>query len=184
MSGPVSTNEIDSLITNSPFEASTVTRLEQFVRQQLAGQSPIHFEANQVLMKNYQIHCKLINIKLASQILVLALMRLPHTDYLTLSYMIPVTLATHPNMECLSTCAGCLEQGKFREFWIEYSKAPAGLFSSATGFIGSIRSFILHCLGNTFKNISTPIFLQLLGLPMDDIHAFISASPRALEVGA
>lgn len=173
--------EIENIIESAPFEVSSVERLEIFLRQQLTNQT-YSFEANQILMKNYLMHTKLLNVDNIAQILILSLMRLPSTDYLALSYLIPVVVTTNPSIAAVAACANCLERGKFQDFWIEYSNSPSGLFNQAAGFVGAMRSFILNSLANTFRNIPISAFLGYLGLADTEINAFIAASPRALMV--
>lgn len=166
----------------APFEAPTVPHLETYVQAQLLAQQPFHMASCHLLLKNYQVHTKLCKPEYVANVLVLALMRLPSPDFLSLSYMIPCTVADHPQIVCVRNCANYLERAKFKEFWIEYSSAPQSLFSAAFGFVGAIRSYILSCLANTFKNIPQALFLELLGLPQVEINAFIAAAPRALQV--
>lgn len=175
-------SDINSLLKDSPFESSTLLALESYLRLQLSGKTSYHYEANQYLMKNYQIHTKMINVDLIEQILILSLMKLPNTDFLAISYLVPITASLQPNIQHIMKCSMCLEKGKFKEFWIEFSQSPNGLFNAAVGFVGAIRSFILQMLANTFKNIPLALFLEQLGLPVEEISAFIAASPKSIEV--
>eukprot|EP01035_Chromulina_nebulosa_P017473 gene17473-23025_t len=96
--------------------------------------------------------------------------------------MIPVAYSSHPSVKHICLCYENLENGLFADFWMEYSTAPTGLYSQATGFVGAIRSFILHSLSNTFRNIQISLFLQYLGLPESEINLFVKSSPIALEI--
>ena len=174
-------SSIDSLLENAPFEVSTISILEEYLKHQLSSQT-YHFESNKILLKNYQINTIEPKPELIAQILLLSLMRLPTTDYLALSYIIPISSVNHPFILHIAKVADLLERGQYREFWAEYSSAPVGLFTSATGFIGAIRSFILQSLSNTFKNLPGSSFAEYLGLPYTELSSFQTASQKVFTV--
>lgn len=130
-------------------------------------------------MKYYQLHYNPIKIDFVCNSLVLTLMRLPSTDFLSLSYLIPTSIVQDPKIQLVKKCANLLERGKFLEFWEEYTspETPETLFSQAQGFVDSIRAFILSSLSQTFKNIPKEEFQQHLGLNENSIAIFCKSNP-------
>lgn len=174
--------EINQLIEDYPFEISTVDRLESYLLYQTA-QNKYNFEANKALLKNYQIHARLIKPALITKILTLALMNLPSTDYLALSYMIPVTVVSDASVTYLSSLSNLLERAQYVEFWAAFAEPPqADLFSGIVGVVESFRAFILHTLKDTFKNISLAQFKLYLRLSDEEFAGFSAANSAVFEV--
>lgn len=172
-------NEIEACILGDPFEISSVKLFEGFLQQQVSMQQ-YHFEANKLLLKNYQCNSQLVNVQNISQILILSLMHLPSTDYLSLSYLVPSTIANSSAIATIAICANHLERGNFADFWKEYNRST-DVFSSVSGFVSAMRNFILNSLGSTFKNIPVSQFCELLDLQVSNFEDFISLS-KTLEV--
>lgn len=155
---------IDQL-ENAPYEASTAASLEVYLTAQLANKQ-YDFSTNKALLKNYQNSPSTAKPDFISKLLILSLMKLPSSDFLALTYMIPTQLVSNQNIVTVQKCADALERGKFREFWELYVPAQA-LFAEATGFVDAVRLFIVSNLRDTFKTIPKGLFQQQLGL--DDV---------------
>lgn len=155
-------SQIQSLVEDSPFEATTASTLESYVMHQLKNKS-YNFDANKVLLKNYQVNTNLMKKDIVFYVLILSLMRLPLTDFLALSYLVPYNIKNDPNIMLIQKCSDCLERGKFSEFWELYIRS-AELFSIATGFVDSVRVYILGSLRDAFHNVAKPLFQESLGL--------------------
>jgi hypothetical protein len=160
-----------------PLQVSTATLLEAYVTSQLA-QKTYDFSAIKALLKYYQLYYDPTKIDFVCNSLVLTLMRLPSTDFLSVSYLIPTSIVSDSKIQLIKKCANLLERGKFLEFWEEYTKpsTPETLFSHAAGFVESIRGFILGSLSETFKNIPKTDFQQHLGLNENSIVVFCTTN--------
>ena len=111
--------DINKLIETEPFTESTVVALEDNLRRQLASEIPYNFEANKILMKNYQVKPVRANVNFIADILLLGVMRMPSTDYLSLSYIVPVKNRPDKNAstQTIANLVKLLEQGQYSQFW-------------------------------------------------------------------
>jgi hypothetical protein len=173
--------QIVILLENFAYEVSSVAKLEAHVTNQLS-QTTYDFLANKALLKNYQVNSDLVKVDIVSNILLLSLMRLPNTDFLALSYLIPTKLLANSNIVLIQKCADLLERGKFNQFWEEYVSGPQSLFVQAENFVHAIRLFILSNLRDTFKNISKALFMQQLGLNDSSIIAYCESNKLVEKV--
>jgi translation initiation factor 3 subunit K len=71
------------------YEISTAKKLEENVLIQLNNKS-YDFETNKALLKNYQVNHNIANVDVVSNILILSIMRMPSSDFLSLNYLIPI----------------------------------------------------------------------------------------------
>lgn len=166
--------QIATLIENAPYEVSTATSLEGHVTAQLSGKT-YDYAANKALLKNYQVNSTAAKADFVARVLVLSLMRLPSSDFLSLTYMIPPSLATNSKIVTVQKSADMLERGRFREFWEQYVTAQE-LFSEAAGFVDSIRLFIISNLRDTFKDMPKALFQQQLGLDNVTVVSFCDSN--------
>ncbi len=111
--------DINKLIESEPFTEPTVVALEDNLRRQLVSEIPYNFEANKILMKNYQVRPVRANVNFIADILLLGVMRLPATDYLSLSYIVPVKYRPDKNAstQTIANLVKALEQGQYSQFW-------------------------------------------------------------------
>jgi len=139
------------------------------------------FASNKALLKYYQMSLvsnDSAKTDIISDILVLALMRLPSTDFLSLSYLVPGKLATvSPKIKLIQKCADHLERAQYKEFWAEYLIAPHAVFSGAIGFEQTIRQIILNNIGETFRNISKAQLCPMLGFESSSLSSFLTGCP-------
>ena len=167
-------SQLASQLESNPYDASTATALEGYVANQLSGKS-YDFAANKALLKNYQVNSTSVKADVVVKVLILSLMRLPSTDFLALSYMIPTQLVSNSNIVVIQKCADCLERGHFRQFWEQYVPAQA-LFTDAVGFVDSIRLFIVSNMRDTFKDMPQDLFQQQLGLDKVSVVSFCDSN--------
>lgn len=125
-------------------------------------------------MKYYQLNYEPRKLEFVCNSLILALMKLPATDFLALSYLIPTSIVNDAKISLIRKCANLLERGKYLEFWEEFVSAPDTLFSPAAGFVEAIRHFILSSLSETFKSINRATFQEQLGVNEKSIVEFCS----------
>lgn len=166
--------QIANLLEIAPYDASSGAKLEAHVTTQLA-QKTYDFAANKALLKNYQINSENMKIEFVSSVLILSLMRLPSTDFLALTYLIPTKVVSHESVTRIKKCADALERGKFHQFWEEYVGSQA-IFAQANGFVDSIRLFILSNLRDTFKTMPKNLFQQQLGLNDSSVVSFCESN--------
>ena len=166
--------QIANLLEIAPYDVPTGAKLEAHVTSQLS-QKTYDFAANKALLKNYQINSVNLKIEFVSNVLILSLMRLPSTDFLALTYLIPTSVVQHESIVRIKKCADALERGKFHQFWEEYVGSQA-LFSQANGFVDFIRVFILSNLRDTFKTLPKNLFQQQLGLNDSSVVSFCESN--------
>lgn len=167
--------QLAALLESKPYEPSTASILENHVANQLTSKT-YNFAVLKALLKYYQLYYDPSKLDFVCNVLILGLMRLASTDFLSLTYLIPTSINTDEKIVLIKNCASLLESGKFLEFWEEYISAPEALFSQALGFVEAIRVFILATLSVTFKNISKDAFMQHLGLNDSSIVAFCASN--------
>lgn len=163
-----------ALVESAPYDVATATGLEAFVVSQLSNKT-YDFAANKALLKNYQVNPSIAKADFVSKVLILSLMRLPSSDFLALTYIIPTQLAGNANIAVIQKSADSLERGKFREFWEQFVPAQT-LFTEAVGFVDSIRLFIVSNLRDTFKSIPKALFQQQLGLDEASVVSFCDSN--------
>jgi hypothetical protein len=167
-------SQLASQLESAPYDAATAASLEAYVTSQLSSKS-YDFGANKALLKNYQVNSAVAKADFIARVLVLALMRLPSSDFLSLTYMVPPHLTTDSKIVTVQKCADLLERGRFREFWEQYIHAQ-GMFSEAVGFVDSIRLFIVGNLRDTFKDMPKALFEQQLGLDNKTVVSFCDSN--------
>jgi len=131
----------------------------------------------------------LVKESVVADILIMGMMRLPSSDYLELSYLVPTTLVSSRNggnesakIALVMKCANYLERSQFAEFWLELNANSDSktIFDSVHSFESNIRSYILGNISETFQNISRSVLLKLLGFDVDGsntiLEQFLSSS--------
>lgn len=152
------------------YEASAVGRLESLVNQQLQSKS-YDFQVNKSLLKSYQVNAEVCKPDVICNVLILALMRLPSSNFMSLVFLVPPKLLNDNKISLVFVCAELLERGKYTEFWEEYINAQ-NVFKAAVGFVDAIRKIILSNLRSTFVAVPKSLFAQQLGLNDTDVEPF------------
>ena len=174
--------DILALIANEPYELTTLVALEKYVTMQLSERE-YDFEANKALLRSYQINAEHVKLDVVVNIMVLSLMRLPSTDFLALSYIIPGKVPLHPKLKQVQKFADLLERAEFSKFWEEYAASPdQSITSAASGFADFIRTFIMGNTRDTFRNISKELLQQFLGLSASETEAYCKSNPLVEQV--
>ena len=106
------------------------------------GKAPYSLEVNKALLKNYQANNDIINVDAVTNILALSLMRLPSSDYLAISYLVPrsAKITGSAAVRSLTKLADHLERAQFVEAWAEIAASGAA-FGSVKGFEAAVKSF-------------------------------------------
>jgi hypothetical protein len=173
--------DVLGLIASEPYETSTLLALEKYVVTQLATRE-YDFEANKALLRSYQVNAEQVKLDTVVNIMVLSLMRLPNTDFLALSYIIPGKLSLQPKLKQVKKLADLLERAEFIKFWEEYKVGDQTVTAAADGFLDSVRAFIMSSTRDTFRNISKEHLQQFLGLSSSETEDFCKSSPIVEQV--
>lgn len=175
-----------SLLVERPFEKETISALEGYVKSQ-ASSGSYDWAANKALMKAYSCMGTSISTSISSDgssddnmvaiLLALSMMRLPSTDFLQLSYLIPSGFTSKPAIVALIKCADILESCKFSDFWNEIKgEDVAPIVSQIKDFEDGIRNFMLRVISSSFKNMSKATLLNNLCLSENNADAFLKSS--------
>lgn len=167
-------NQITHLVENSLYEPSTATKLENYVAQQLTTKT-YDFYANKSLFKYYQVFPAAAKLDVVCNVLILSLMRLPNSDFVSLLYLLP-KIGDQTKIKVIQECANYLEKGRYTDFWEEYISAPEALFSAANGFVDFIRIYILGNLRETYSSMPNTLFAQQLGLNESSVEPFCNGN--------
>ncbi len=177
-------NQITHLIENSLFEVSTAAKLEAYVAQQLTTKT-YDFYANKSLLKYYQVFPNTFKLDVVCNVLILSLMRLPNSDFVSLLYLLPLSVKSgdQTKIKAIQECASFLEKGRYTDFWEEYISAPEALFSAVNGFVDFIRIYILGNLRETYSSMPNTLFAQQLGLNESSVEPFCNGNKFIDKVG-
>lgn len=172
----MSTPEIAQAIEGFPFEAKTEALLEQHVAKQLHS-GTYDFVANKALLKCYQCHANPSGkLEIIVEVLVLSLMRLPSTDFLALSYLVPggnkPPSAANEKLVLVQKYAELLEKSLYKEFWAEFATSGS-TFSLAVGFEGAMRQCIVLTMSLAFRDVSMEVLAPMVGLGPDALQAYL-----------
>lgn len=164
------------------YDAASTARYEQSVQQQLQSRS-YDLGNNKALLKNYMVHSAAIKHDLVRNVLVLALMRLPSSDFTVLVNLLPPKCLGQKQISFIMECAALLERGRYADFW-EHYVSRNDLFSQALGFVENIRLFVLGNLRDTFKAMPKTLFMQQLGLDAAAVDTFCNGNMFIEKVSA
>lgn len=171
MSSPTK-ESIDSLLSKSPYKASNATALEAYVDAEAKGSCPYHMDANRCLLKLYQISPQCAKSDKVALVLMLALLELPSTDFLALSYLVPERTQKSEPTATIIKCASLLKACKFDEFWKSLASIADGaddqLKSLVTGSDDKFQRAIVEVLALTYKTATTSQVLAALKLTSAD----------------
>ena len=169
--------EISKAIDQAPYAPQTEALLEKYVVTQLSSNT-YDFEANKALLKVYQTNSSpVVKIDIITDVLTLALMRMPSTDYLALSYLVPggKAMAANEKLSLVQKYAELLEKSQYKDLWTEYATSGAS-FANAVGFESAMRQAILLNMGLAFRDVDVSVLGPMLGLEGEPLKAFLSSS--------
>lgn len=86
---------IAALLEEKRYDAAILPQLEEYVHAQCKG-GTYDLDCNLAVLKLYQFHPELSKTDIIAKILVKALMKLPATDYLLCTYLIPDSVVRAP----------------------------------------------------------------------------------------
>ena len=167
---------IQLLHTSRPYEQATRQTLEEYVKTQCT-EATYDFEANKALIKNYQCFPEHFDADVCAKVLALSLMRLPLTDLLALTSLVPSQkVAGNPKIKFIEKCNTLLESGKYEEFWAECTSGRTFIDSiGVNGFCDAIRQYIANTVRSTFRNMSRDQFQSMIGLSGKELDSFCAS---------
>eukprot|EP01071_Lankesteria_metandrocarpae_P000802 Lankesteria_metandrocarpae@DN1110_c0_g1_i1.p1 len=158
------------------YEKNDLVGLERRVKEQVTT-GTYNQESNLTTLKYYGLYPDAYDGKVVASILILAMMRLPSTDFTEALYQIPQPrLVDSPIADVIELESG-LERCEFQAFWkkVESSEPKLkALLYSAKSFRESIRNFIAETVGFACLKISSTDFILLLDIENDKDPEYIN----------
>lgn len=124
-------------------------------------------EANQAILKLYQLNPTLFKSEVVEKILLKALTNLPHRGFILCELLIDTSRLSQGKIQDIITMHQRLELCQFRAFWAEL-ETQGELFAEIVGFKESIRNFVCHIVNITYQNIRSSLLQEILGLANDN----------------
>merc|ERR1712034_46657 len=143
------------------YNPENLQTLEHYVQMQ-AFEQTYNLGANLAVLKLYQFNPSLFKETVTCQILLKALMNLPHTDFILCKCLIIENHQSSEGVNKVIEFANLLEICEFKQFWNELEQSK-DLIEGINGFEKSIRQFIASVLNVTYQNISKNMLIDLLG---------------------
>eukprot|EP00794_Sanderia_malayensis_P017629 gene17629-19383_t len=148
------------------YNPENLPTLEQYVQMQ-AIENTYNLDANLAILKLYQFNPSMFKEAVTCQILLKALMNLPHTDFTLCRCLISETFQDMPTISKVISLSHKLETCEFRKFWSELEESKT-IIEGIKGFEESIRKFIISVLNITFQLIDKMQLLEMLGNLSED----------------
>lgn len=151
------------LIQQKPYDRSSIAPLEEFVASAIATEQ-YDFEIVKGLLKLYGVYPEETKTAVVANVLGLALMRLPSTDFLSLSCLVPGKLQNKETLKFIFTCADHLERCKFVEFWaVRNEEGVREILNNIKGFDQALRVFVLNSVQSVCRTVSQEKLQSMLG---------------------
>ena len=147
----------------SAYDVARVPSLEANVRQQCAD-GTYDLDNNLALLKLYQFHPEKSDSAVVGRVLVKALTRLPASDYLRCTYLIPERVQEEELLAQVAAVAALLETCQFRGVWAALEPLQEPLLQHIPGVADALRDFVVHTLGLTYQAIPAAHVTASLGL--------------------
>jgi hypothetical protein len=166
-------------VRSYPYEASAAM-LEAGVDDQIANNS-YDFIGNKALLKMYQVSPDLANLSAVVKVLVLALMHLPSSDFLALTYLLG-KLESSPKIQQVIKLAESLDTANYSNFWAELNNESAADVAAIKGIHESIRKMIVSNLQSSHRSMGVKELTLSLGLDANASAALASTYPQIEKV--
>jgi hypothetical protein len=109
-----------------------------------------------------------------------ALMALPSTDLLVLSYLLPFGMIEHePQIKKIMEASDLLETGRFAEVWPVLEQEPC---TSSVALKEEIRKFMLSNISRTCRSLPKASFCELLGIDQVQLGELAATRPEIESV--
>jgi hypothetical protein len=194
MSALLTRESAAALISAHGFDTSLagcVTPFISYVAQQArdATRESYDFEANRHLLKLFLMEPSIVNVRAVAQVLALALLRLPESDFLECTYLLPNEVLAEEPVASVVRLGELLNASKFEEFWVarrtlEALEARTLLSDEVAGFDASVRSIMSSLISALFQRAPIAVVQRLLDLQnRAAVEAWIAAENAARENG-
>merc|ERR1712243_466536 len=160
------------------YNPENLLTLEHYVQMQ-AFEQTYNLDANLAVLKLYQFNPSMFKQEVTCQILLKALMNLPHPDLNLCKCLIIEQYQAVESVNKVIELSNLLETCEFQCFWQELDKYPE-LIEGITGFRESIKNFIASVLKVTYQNISRSLLKEVLN---DDTIEDLEITPFCAEHG-
>jgi len=165
--GPVSVRD---LIADNPYDPRIIDQLEQHLSTQ-ASSGEYDFESNLHLLKIYSFDNSLANPSMVAIALLKAIMALPNSHFLALSYLVPATMQEEEPVRSVVEAGGLVESGQWGKFWeVVFSPALTKAASPITNFHSTMRKLILGVVERTFKSIDATTLTTYLSIEESELE--------------
>ena len=169
-----------ALLQKERYNPEILPKLEAYVEAQ-CKENTYDLDANLAVLKLYQFHPDTTNVAVVSKILLKALMKLPSTDYITCSYLIPERVQEMELIASIASLASLLETCSFRQFWTALAPLREETLSGLPGFDAAVREFVCVSMSITYQAIPLSHLRESLSLDGGELTAFIKARGWAVE---
>ncbi|KAL6070965.1 Eukaryotic translation initiation factor 3 subunit K [Balamuthia mandrillaris] len=168
-------DKIATLLKEKRHDASIIPELEVHLDAQIKNNG-YDLDANLALLKLYQFNSKESKATCIVKVLIKALMNLPHPDFTTCLYMVPLQLQVEEQqVVLLKRLWKNLETAKFSKFWaLTEEEEGNALLQPIPGFSAAIREFIAHLLGLAYQTVSKQLLQEVLRLDGSSLDDFIN----------
>lgn len=175
-----------AIMAEKPFSAEAATALEALVDLQAGGEAAYDFDANRHLLKAYSFGAAQAAPDTVARVLALALMRLPRTDMLACTYLVPVRMHGEAPVRAVLSLAEMLESAQYARFWreCEDDDAARGVISGVSGFLDAVRDFVAVTIEKTYTAVPRDAAAALLSLPADGDELGAFAAGRGWKADA
>ena len=130
-----------ALLAKQRYNPDILPQLEAYIKAQ-AAKNTYDIDCNLAVLKLYQFHPDLTNVEIISKVLLLALMRLPSTDYISCMYLVPERVQEMELIAPITTLGSLLETCSFRQFWKTLAPQRDELIKDVPGFEQAVRDFV------------------------------------------
>ncbi|KAK2182741.1 hypothetical protein NP493_339g02042 [Ridgeia piscesae] len=148
------------------YNPENLPALESYVETQ-AIENTYDLEANLAVLKLYQFNPTFFQTSVTGQILLKALMNMPHTDFVLCKALIDTVRLEEETLYPILYIANQLETCQFREFWTFLEQNP-GIIIGISGFVEAIKKFVCHVINITYQTIHIDLLTSLLGNISDE----------------
>jgi len=177
---PLTPESCAVLLLKQRYNPEIIPQLEAYVAAQCKGNT-YDLDANLALLKLYQFHPDTTNVEVVSKILLKALMKLPSTDYITCSYLIPERVQEMELIASINALASLLETCSFRQVWGALAPLRKESLAGLPGFDAAVRDFVCVSMSITYQAIPLAHLRESLALEGSELTAFIKARGWTVE---
>eukprot|EP00941_MAST-03F_sp_MAST-3F-sp1_P001325 g1325.t1 len=164
---------------------SFVENLERRLNDQVT-QNTYCLDDNLALVKSYRMFPHLLNVENIALVLLKAVMQMPSTDFLQLSYLIAEEIREkNAIVQFAYDLNAHLEAAEFSQFWRRLKDLPRISLPSITGFEDAARTFIMNVLQCAYSRVPLSVLSNSLGYEgnVTEVEGLVQKMGWTLENG-